>query len=54
MGFWKDVYTDMQCGVSKETAIRINAELRYGNHTPEEKTKLNAELQAESKLNSMP
>ena len=54
MGYWKDVAYDISRGMSRETAERVNAQLRYGNLTEEEKTKLIAEGEADIKLNSMP
>jgi len=54
MGFWKDVAMDMQCGMSKERAISINAKLRYG--TEEEKAEARVEeaiALAEIKINTM-
>ena len=54
MGFWKDVSLDMQMGMSKERAIKLNSELRYGNLTTEEKQRKIAEAEADIKLNSMP
>ena len=54
MGYWKDVAYDMSRGMSRETAERVNAELRYGNLTEEERKKVNAEGEAEIALNSMP
>ena len=53
MGYWKDVAYDMSRGMSRKTAERVNAQLRYGNLTEEEKTKLIAEGEADIKLNSM-
>ena len=53
MGYWKDVSYDMSRGMSRKTAERVNAELRYGNLTEEERKKLIAEGEAEVKLNSM-
>lgn len=52
MGFWKNVALDMQHGVSKETAIKCNAVIRYSNNA-EEIAKAEQELQWESKLNNM-
>lgn len=30
MGFWKDVYSDMQCGLPEKEAIALNIRLRQG------------------------
>ena len=39
MGFWKDVWYDMQHGMSEEEAIALNAKLRSGkNKQGDEKT----------------
>ena len=53
MGYWKDVAYDMSRGMSRKMAEKVNAELRYGNLTEEEKTKLTAKSEADIKLNSM-
>ncbi len=53
MGFWKEVSMDVQRGMTIEKATALNAELRYGKHTKEEKEKLVAEAEASIKLNSM-
>ena len=55
MGFWKDVAIDIQNGMSKEKATKLNAKLRYG--TPEEKQKAEREYSAywaSKKIDSMP
>ena len=54
MGYWKDVSYDMSRGMSRQTAERINAQLRYGNLTEEERKRIVAEGEADIKLNSMP
>ena len=54
MGFWKDVAYDMQRGMSKQDAIRLNTDLKYGNLSKEEKVRLEAKVEADLKLNSMP
>ena len=54
MGYWKDVAYDMSRGMSRQTAERVNAQLRYGNLTEEERQKVNAEGEADIVLNSMP
>lgn len=53
MGYWKDVAYDMSRGMSRQTAERINAQLRYGNLTEEEKARINQEGEFEIKLNTM-
>lgn len=53
MGYWKDVAYDVSRGMSRETAERVNAQLRYGNLTEEERNKIIAEGEADIKLNSM-
>lgn len=53
MGYWKDVAYDISRGMSRQTAERINAGLRYGNLTETERDKLIAEGEADIKLNSM-
>ena len=62
MGYWKDVAYDISRGMSRKMAEKVNAKLRYGNlteeerkqiNTEEEKTKLIAEGEADIKLNSM-
>lgn len=53
MGFWKDVSLDMFRGMSKDSAIKYNAQLRYGNLSKEEQDKLIAEKEAEIVINSM-
>lgn len=53
MGFWKDVSMDMQRGMSRETAIRINAILRTSNNK-EERDKAIREGEREIKLNTLP
>ena len=53
MGFWKDVAYDMSRGMSEKKAIELNAKLRYGDLTPEEKKKLEAIAEAEIKINTM-
>jgi hypothetical protein len=52
MGFWKDVVYDMQRGMSKEQAIKLNATLKYGK--PEEKKKAEAIAEADLKVDTMP
>lgn len=54
MGFWKDVAYDMQRGMSKQDAIKLNADLKYGNLSEEKKAKRIAKAEADLKLNSMP
>jgi hypothetical protein len=53
MGFWKDVAYDMQRGMSKQDAIRLNADLKYGNLSKEEKARLEAKAEANLKIDSM-
>ena len=53
MGYWKDVAYDMSRGMSRQTAEKVNAKLRYGNLTEAERDKLIAEGEADIKLNSM-
>lgn len=53
MGFWSEVDICMQSGMSKEKAVKITAELRFGNKTPEEKRRLEAEAEADLKLDSI-
>jgi len=53
MGFWKNVSYDVSRGMSKQKAIELNAELRYGNLTPEEKMRKEALAEAEIKLNTL-
>lgn len=53
MGFWKDVAYDMSRGMSKQTAIDLNAVLRYGSDE-DEKKKAEAKAEAEVKLNTLP
>lgn len=53
MGFWKNVALDMSEGMSKEEAIALNAELRYGNLSKEERDKLIAIAEADKKINTM-
>lgn len=56
MGFWSEVAIDIQQGMPKEKAIRINAKLRYG--TPEEQQEAQEEsdffYNVEQKIDSMP
>lgn len=53
MGFWKDVSIDMQRGMSKETAIKVNAVLRTSNDK-EERARAIQEGELNIKLNTMP
>lgn len=53
MGYWKNVWADMQSGMSRETAEKLNYEERYGNLPEEEKEKMRAIAEAEVKLNTM-
>ena len=53
MGFWKDVSYDMSRGMSKQTAINLNYQLRYAKLTEQEKRKAEALAEAEVKLNTM-
>ena len=53
MGYWKDVWADMQRGMPRETAEELNAKLRYGNLSKEEKEKEIAKAEAETKINTM-
>lgn len=53
MGFWKDVALDISEGMSKEEAIALNAKLRYGNLSKEEKDKLIAMAEANKKIDTM-
>lgn len=53
MGYWKDVAYDMSRGMSRATAERVNAELRYGNLSPEERDRIINQGEVEIKLNSM-
>ena len=43
----------MSRGMSRKMAEKVNAELRYGNLTEEEREKLIAESEADIKLNPM-
>ena len=54
MGFWKDVAYDMSRGMSRQTAIEVNAVLRDKNASTEAKKKTEALGECEIKLNSMP
>lgn len=54
MGYWKDVAYDISRGMSRKMAEKVNAELRYGNLTEEERKKIVAEGEADIKLSSMP
>lgn len=53
MGYWKDVLYDTQRGMSLDTAIKLNADLRYGNKSKEEKNKLASIAEAEIKINTL-
>ena len=53
MGFWKDVQMDMQRGMSKEKAIELNAKLRYGNLSKEDREKEISKAEAELKIDTM-
>ncbi len=53
MGFWKYVAYDISRGMSKQTAVTLNAELRYGNCTESEKRVIEAMAEAEIKLNTL-
>ena len=53
MGYWKDVSYDIQRGMSRKTAERVNAQLRYGNLTKDERDTIIAEGEADIKMNSM-
>lgn len=53
MGFFSECAIDIANGMPKDKAISINAKLRYGNLTEEEKKQINAEGEADIKLNSM-
>ena len=53
MGYWKDVSYDIQRGMSRQTAERINA-LRYDKFvSDEERRREEAKAEAEIKLNAM-
>ena len=52
MGFWKDVAYDMSRGMSKQTAIEVNATLRFSDD-PEEKAKATQKGELEIKLNKL-
>ena len=52
MGFYKDVAYDMSRGMSKQTAIKVNAILR-SNTSVEAKQKAFALGEADVKLNTM-
>lgn len=51
MGFWKDVAYDMSRGMSRETAITVNAVLRDKNASVQAKQKAEALGECEIKLN---
>lgn len=53
MGFWKDVDMDMQRGMSKEKAIELNAALRYGNLSKEEKQRIEQKAEWDLKIDRM-
>ena len=53
MGFWKDVAYDMSRGMSRESAIRVNAALRNENLSASKKQRIEALAEAEVKLNTM-
>ena len=53
MGFWKDVYYDMQRGMSKEKAIEVNAAIRDKSISEEERKQIVALAEAEVKLNKI-
>lgn len=50
MGFWKNVAYDMQRGMSQKKAIELNAQLRYGELSKEDREKLEAIAEAELKI----
>lgn len=50
MGFWKDVSYDISRGMKKDEAIQLNAELKFGNLTKEEKARLESKAEAELKI----
>ena len=53
MGFWKDVDQDTSRGMNVDKAIALNAELRYGNHSIEEKERMVSMAEADMKLDKM-
>lgn len=53
MGFWKDVDQDASRGMNVNKAITLNAELRYGNHSIEDKEKMASMAEADLKLDKM-
>lgn len=53
MGFWKDVAYDMSRGMSKQTAIEVNAVLRDKNTSAKAKKKVEVFGELEIKLNSI-
>jgi hypothetical protein len=54
MGFWKNVAYDMQRGMSKQTAIKVNSSKFDKNLTALDRKKIEAEGEAEIALNSIP
>lgn len=54
MGFWKNVAYDMQRGMSKQTAIKVNSNKFDKNLTALDRKKIEAEGEAEIALNSIP
>lgn len=54
MGFWSDVAYDVQRGIPKEDAIRLNAIIRDNFSSKKEIKKAEAELEALVKLNNKP
>ena len=54
MGFWKDVWYDVQRGMSQKDAIELNANiLLNGELSEEDKKKLSAIADADLKLNKL-
>lgn len=53
MGFWKEVAYDMSRGMSRQTAIHVNAVLRDKNANAEDKKKAEALGECETKLNKL-
>lgn len=52
MGFWKDVAYDMSRGMSRETAIEINAILRDKNSTERDRKMAEAKGETEIIINN--
>lgn len=52
MGYWKDVWYDMQRGMSREVAEEVNATLRYSADEQERK-KARIKGETDIKLNTL-